>query len=82
MEPASSYHLWGGQEASHSGLPCGVDVGNALESGHCPRSLKMGWIDSSPPPMTGHCQSQSLHLEWEGQEEGEMAGGLRDKKKS
>lgn len=57
-------HLWGGQGASHSGLPCGVDVGNALESGHCPRSLKMGWIGSSPPPRTGRCQSQSLHLEW------------------
>lgn len=82
MESASSYHLWGGQGASHSGLPGGVDVGNALESGHCPRSLKMGWIDFSLPPTTGRCQSQSLHLEWEGQEEGEMAGDSRDKKRS
>lgn len=55
-------------------LPCGVDVGNALESGHYPHSLKMGWIDFFLPPTTGRCQSQSLHLEWEGQKEGEMAG--------
>lgn len=80
MESASSSHLWGGRGASHSGLPCGVGVGNALSSGHCPHFLKTGWIDSSPPPKTDHCQSQSLHLrvrrkvKWQGLEDEERSG--------